>query len=96
MVAPLIFSRYRQAGIIPGWGVERVRKLAHLSNRTVEELGAMAGLMPSETRTAMKRGLFSPPVSLHFAMIDAALRSAKFGEPSEPIVPLEITAEKET
>lgn len=90
LIAPLVFSRYRQAGIIPGWKSDRLIKLAHLANRTPEELGAMAALTPGETRRMMKTGIFSPPVSLHFALIEHAVKSARFGEPGEAPMPLDL------
>ena len=90
LVAPLVASHYRKMGIIPGWSSERFMKLCALANRTPEELGAFAALEPRETRRFLERGMFSPVASLHFAVIDAVLREARFGEPYVPIVPLDM------
>ena len=90
LIAPLVLSRYRQIGVIPGWSRDRFIKLCALANRMPEEIGAMAGLTPTETRTAMQRGKFSPPVSLHFVLIDSVLRERNFGEPWVPVMPLDL------
>jgi hypothetical protein len=89
LIAPRVFSHYRQMGVMPGWSAERFIKLCHLANRTPEEVGAFAALMPAETRYWMRRGHFTPPVSLHFAAIESTLRSANYGDPIEPVVPLD-------
>jgi hypothetical protein len=90
LIAPRVISRYRQMGIIPGWKPAQLVRLAHLANRTVEEIGAMAGLMPSQTRALIEKGRFPPPVSLHFALIEATLKGSRFGDPGEPIIPLNL------
>lgn len=89
-VAVQVFSRYRQMGVIPGWSRERLLKLSELANRTPEEIGAMAGLKPTETRSALERGKFTPAASLIFAMIDSSVKEVKFGEPSVPLIPLDL------
>lgn len=88
LIAPRVFSHYRQMGVMPGWKVDRFIRLCHLANRTAEEVGAFAALTPAETRFWMKRGRFSPAVSLHFAAIESALRAAHYGDPVEPLIPL--------
>ena len=90
LIAPRVMSRYRQMGVFPGWDRLRLFQLAHLANRTPEELGAMAGLQPNETRRCLRKNRFSPPVSLHFVAIEAAIREVRFGEPVEPILPLDL------
>lgn len=90
LIAPRVLSRYRQMGVFPGWDRERFIRLAHLANRTPEELGVMAGLRPNETRRFLQSGRFTPPVSLHFCAIEAAIREVRFGEPTEPILPLDL------
>lgn len=94
LIGPLIRSHYRQAGVIPGWTDKQLIALAALSNRTVEEIGAMAGLSPAQTREQMKRGRFSTPVSIHFLVIDKVLKQVRFGEPWMPVVPIELLARK--
>lgn len=94
LIAPRVLSHYRQMGIIPGWNRERFIKLCAIAQRVPEEIGAMAGLMPSQTRAYMERDLFPPPVSLHFALIGAVVRERKFGEPWIPIVPLDLIEPK--
>jgi len=59
-----------------------------------EEIGAMAGLTPARTRTCMEQNLFPPPVSLHLAVFDAVIREAKYGEPWEPVVPMNLLERK--
>ena len=54
----------------------------------------MAGLQPNETRRCLKKNGFSPPVSLHFVAIEAAIREVRFGEPVEPILPLDLFRNK--
>jgi hypothetical protein len=93
LIAPRVLSRYRQMGVIPGWSKDRFLRLCGLANRAPEEIGVMAGLTPGQTRAAMERGVFTPPVSLHFAMIDAVFRERNFGEPGQAIVPLDLLGE---
>lgn len=93
LIAPRVFSHYRQMGVMPGWTVDRFIRLCHLANRTPEEIGAFAALLPAETRGWLRRGHFTPPISLHFAAIEAALRAANYGDPVEPVVPLNVLAE---
>jgi hypothetical protein len=89
LIAPRVLSRYRQIGVIPGWSDERLVKLCHLANRLPEEIGAMAGLTPIQTRRFLEAKRFPPSVSLHFAVIDAVFRERNFGEPFEPLIPLD-------
>lgn len=93
LIAPRVLSRYRQMGIIPGWNRERLMMLCCLVNRTPEEVGAMAGLTTGETRRCLDIDRFPPPVSLHFAIFDAAIRKKNFNEPTPPIVPLDLLEE---
>lgn len=88
LIAPRVYSRYRQMGVMPGWSVDRFIRLCHLANRTPEEVGAFAALMPAQTRHWMRQKRFAPPLSLHFAVIEATLRAVYYGDPVEPLVPL--------
>jgi len=88
LIAPRVLSHYRQMQIIPGWSKERFIKLCHLANRTPEEIGAMAALQPAQTRNYMQSERFPPPISLHFAVLDAVIRERNFGEPWAPIIPM--------
>lgn len=94
LITPLVLSRYRQLGVIPGWETGRFLKLCGLANRTPEEVGAMAGLMPFQTRNAMAEGRFKPPVSLHFVMIEKAFLEQNFSEPWEAVVPMDLLDKK--
>lgn len=94
LIAPRVLSHYRQLGIMPGWNRDQVKQLCHLANRTLEELGAMAGLTPSESRAFYRRDRFTVPVSIHFAIIRSTLLEVKFGEPALPIVPMHLFEEK--
>lgn len=96
LIAPRVFSRYRQMGIIPGWPTSRLTELCHLANRTPEEIGAFAGLAAHETRRYMARGSFPPPVSLHFAAIEASIKEAHYGDPVEPVIPLDLLERKKS
>jgi len=90
LIAARVFSHYRQIGVIPGWDRERFIRLCSLANRTAEEIGAMAGMLPFKTRTALEKGRFSPAESLHFATIEAVIKERNFGEPWEPLMPLDL------
>src|ERR1700744_3359688 len=94
LIAPLVMSRYRQMGVIPGWNRDRFIKLCALANRVPEEIGVFAGIKPVETRKYMENDLFPPVVSLHLAAIDASLRERNFGEPMVAIMPLDLLDKK--
>jgi hypothetical protein len=94
LIAHRVLSHYRQIGARPGWNREKVKNLCSLANRTLEEVGAMAGLTPCETRQAYQRDRFTVPVSIHFAIIESALKEIRFGEPAMPVVPMHLFEEK--
>ena len=94
LIAHRVLSHYRQIGAMPGWNRERVKNLCSLANRTLEEVGAMAGLTPTESRAFYRRDQFTVSASIHFAIIESTLKEVRFGEPALPVVPMQLFEHK--
>jgi hypothetical protein len=90
LIAPVVMSRYRQMGVMKGWGRREMVELAALARRTPEEIGVFATLSPGETRQCLKKDHFSPAVTLHLMAFRQVIREVKFNEPSVPLVPLDL------
>jgi len=89
-IAAQVRLRYRRAGVLSGWSRERFNRLCRLLNLTQVEMGAMCAISPQEVARGIKYNRFTPPVSLHLSIIEAAFLELKFGKKWKPIIPLDL------
>lgn len=89
-----ITAHYEKTGILPGWGNERVKRLAKILNITVYELGALAGLAGLEGIHSISHRLrwnnWHPPVAIHFAVLEAAIVLKEKNIQTVPVMPFHL------
>lgn len=87
LAGPLIRRHYRRIGVMPGWNVARFRRLCAMLNVTPVELGLLVAVEKHDILKMIKKNQFSPTVSLHFTIIDAAVREQRIGRVMKPVIP---------
>lgn len=89
-VGVLIWRHYEKIGVKKGWTRERFNRLCKLSSLVPEELGALCAVRPTSIRSMMKQDHFPSTVSLHLAIIEAAVIETQCGKTWESPMPVHL------